>query len=109
MRGAIRLYPALAGLQRAGENFLSRLEFGQEDSPAGVLEQHRDRHADFHPLDRAADDVAANPRALLEVDPGGDVGDVLLEAAERAADDLADDGEREDFAAAAQLRPFKLA
>jgi len=58
-------------------------------------------------LDRAADDVAAEARAVVQVDPGCDIGDVRRETAQRLADDFANDREAKDFAFAAYLHPFE--
>jgi hypothetical protein len=81
---------------------------GQCDALAGVFEDDFDIHTDLYVFDWAADDVAAEPRPFFKIDPCRDVGNVGRKATERAADDFADDREREDFAATAELFPFQF-
>jgi hypothetical protein len=55
-------------------NLLSWPELRQGESFAGVFEHDLDVHADLHVFDRAANDVAAESRPFVEIDPGGDGG-----------------------------------
>ena len=40
-------------------------------------------------VDRTADDIAAEARSFIEIDPGGDVGNVRSKAAQRLTDNVA--------------------
>ena len=59
-------------------------------------------------VDRTTDDVAAEARAVVQIDPGRDVRDVGRETAQRLADDFANDREAKDFTFAADLNPFEF-
>src|SRR5258705_5195455 len=89
-------------------NRLTRLEFRQRDSVAGVFENDFHGHVDVDFFDRATDHVAAEARTVVQIDPGRDIGDVRRETAQRLADDFANDREAKDFTFAADLNPFEL-
>ena len=83
-------------------------ELRQRDAVAAVFEHHFHRHIDADFIDWTADDVAAESRPIVQVDPCGDIGNVRREAAQRLADDFANDGEGKNFALAADLHPFEF-
>jgi uncharacterized membrane protein len=86
----------------------SRLELRQCDSVAALFENDLHRHIDMDLVDRAADDVAAKARSLVEIDPRRDVRDIRSETAQRLTDDFADDREGKYFSLAADFYPFEL-
>jgi hypothetical protein len=86
----------------------SRLELGQRDAFTGIVKNDFNVHANLHVFNRAADDVAAESRPLVEIDPGRDVGNVGREAAQRLTDDFANHSEGKNFALAADLYPFEF-
>jgi hypothetical protein len=86
----------------------SPLELGQSDAFTGILKNDFNVHADLHVFDRTADDVAAESRPIIQVDPRGDVGNVRREASEGLADDFANYGEGKNFALAADRYPFEF-
>jgi hypothetical protein len=57
------------------------LELWQCDSVAAVFKNDLHRHIDIDVVDRAADDVAAETRPLVEIDPRGDIGNIRTETA----------------------------
>ena len=87
---------------------LARFELWQRDTVAAVFEHDFDRHVDFDLLDGTTDDVAAKARAVVQINPGGDIGNVGTKAAERGADDFTNDREAKDFAFAADLHPVEF-
>ena len=87
---------------------LARSKFRQRHPFTAIFEDNLHRHVDVDLFDGATDDVAAESRPVVEIDPGGDVGNIRSEALERVADDFTDDGETKDFAFAADLHPFQF-
>ena len=87
---------------------LAGFKLRQRNAVAAVFEYHFHRHVDVDFIDWTADDVAAEARTVVQVDPCGDVGNVRREAAQRLADDFANDGEGKNFALAADLYPFEF-
>ncbi len=73
-----------------------------------LFENHLDRHSDRHFFDRALDDITADPRAFIQIDPGRDVRNVFCESSEGPADHFTDHGEGEDVPAAADRGPLKF-
>jgi hypothetical protein len=101
----------LDGRNEAVETFSAasgRLKLRQRDSVAAVFEDDLHRHIDVDFVDRATDDVAAEARAVVQIDPCRDVRDVGRETAQRLADDFANDREAKDFTFAADLNPFEF-
>src|SRR5262245_9377003 len=86
----------------------ARLKLRQRNAISRIFEHNFHWHVDVDLVDRTADDVAAKTRAIVQVDPRGDVRYVGAKAAERLADHFADDGEGKDFPFATDLNPFKL-
>ena len=87
---------------------LTGFKFRQRHPFTAIFEDYFHRHADLHLVNRAADDVAAESWTIVQIDPGGDVGNIRSEALERVADDFTDNGETKDFAFAADLHPFQF-
>ena len=81
----------------------------QGDAFAGVFEHNLHRHVDVNLFDGAADNVAAESRAFVEIHPCRYIRNVGRKAAQRLAHDFANDGEGKDFASAAELHPFEVA
>ena len=52
------------------------LNFGRVMPSPRIFEDGLHWHIDLHLLDGATDDVAAQARAVVEIDPGGDIGDI---------------------------------
>src|SRR5687767_2438961 len=59
-------------------------------------------------VDRTADDIAAEARSFIEIDPGGDVGNVRSKAAQRLTDNFSYHGEGKYFAFAADFYPLEF-
>ena len=59
-------------------------------------------------VDRAADNIAAETRTFIEIDPGGDVGDVRSKTAQRLPDNFTYHGEGKYFAFAADFYPLEF-
>src|SRR5262249_49898008 len=91
---------------RARSKALAGLELRQLNAAAGIFEYPFHRHVDVDLIDGAADDVAAETRAVVQVDPRRDIRNVGREAAQRLTDNLAYHGEGENFARASDLYPF---
>ena len=83
-------------------------EFGQCDAAAGVFEDNLHRHVDLYFVKGAIDDIAAKSRAIVEIDPGGDVGNVRAESGKRSAYHFAYYRKGEDFTSLADLDPLEL-
>jgi hypothetical protein len=75
---------------------------------AAVLENNLYRHIDMNFLHWTADDIAAEARTLIEIDPGGDVGNVRSKAAQRLTDNFSYHGEGKYFAFAADFYPLEF-
>src|SRR3990167_5330350 len=86
----------------------ARFKLGQENSRSGFFEDHIHSHADGNFFNRTSDDVAADPGAFFEIDPGRYVGDILCKPSQGPADHLADHGEGKELPAAADRDPLKL-
>ena len=94
MSGGVLLYVDAKSVERneAGVPFsaaLAGFKLRQRNAVAAVFEYHFHRHIDADFIDWTADDVAAESRPIVQVDPCGDVGNVRREAAQRLADDFA--------------------
>ena len=83
-------------------------ELWQCHTLAGVLENDLHRHIDMNLVDRTADDIAAEARSFIEIDPGGDVGNVRSKAAQRLTDNFSYHGEGKYFAFAADFYPLEF-
>jgi hypothetical protein len=59
-------------------------------------------------LNWTADDIAAEARSFIEIDPGGDVGNVRSKAAQRLTDNFSYHGEGKYFAFAADFYPLEF-
>jgi hypothetical protein len=87
---------------------VSRDELRQCHALAAVFENDSNRHIDMNLVNRAADDIAAEARTFIEIDPGSDVGNVRSEAPQRLTDHFSDYGEGKYLAFATDFHPLEF-
>ena len=85
-----------------------RHELRQCHTLSAIFENNSHRHIDVNLVNRAADDIAAEARTFIEIDPGGDVGNVRSKAAQRLTDNFTYHGEGKYLAFAADFYPLKF-
>src|SRR2546426_742282 len=100
------LRPRFGGESKRGP--FAGLELRENHALAAVVEYYFHSHADLNAAHRRADDVAAEARSFVKVNPGRDVWNVRRETAQGLPNDFADHREREDLTFSAQLHPFEF-
>ena len=86
----------------------SGFELGKGNSQADFLEDYFDFHADSNFFDGASYNVTTEPRAFVQIDPGGDVGNIFFKSSQSTTGHLADHGECKNVAPATQRSPVEM-